>query len=135
MPAKRIHHEGMEYTKWNTRPEFWTGLTGFPATGGSACGTNRIAPSAAKGPLAWRRGKIEEVLHDSVIAGDFFADMLVEGTVMVENKSVQALVAAHEVQLVNYLTATGIEVGLLLNFGSVSLEVKRKTRTYRPKSS
>jgi len=89
MPTKRIHHEGMGYTKWNTRPEFWTGLTGFPATGGSACGTNRIAPSAAKGPLAWRRGKIEEVLHDSVIAGDFFADMLVEGAVMVENKSVQ----------------------------------------------
>ena len=50
---------------------------------------NRITPSAAKGPLAWRRGKIEEVLHDSVIAGDFFADMLVEGAVMVENKSVQ----------------------------------------------
>ena len=79
--------------------------------------------------------KIEEVLYDSVIVGDFFADMLVEGAVMVENKSVQALVAVHEVQLVNYLTATGIEVGLLLNFGSASLEVKRKTRTYRPKSS
>ena len=40
----------------------------------------------------------------------------------------------HQVQLVNYLTATGIEVGLVLNFGSASLEVKRKTRTYRPKS-
>ncbi len=53
---------------------------------------------------------------------------------MVENKSVQVLVAGHEVQLVNYLTATGIEVGLLLNFGSASLEFKRKTRIYRPKS-
>ena len=69
-----------------------------------------------------------------MIVGDFYADMLVEGTVMVENKSVQAIVAAHELQLVNYLTATGIEVGLVLNFGSASLEVKRKTRTYRPKS-
>jgi len=69
-----------------------------------------------------------------VIVGDFYVDMLVEGAVMVENKSVQAIVAAHELQLVNYLTATGIEVGLVLNFGSASLEVKRKTRTDRPKS-
>ncbi len=69
-----------------------------------------------------------------MIVGDFYADMLVEGAVMVENKSVQAIVAAHELQLVNYLTATGIEVGLVLNFGSASLEVKRKTRTDRPKS-
>ena len=59
--------------------------------------------------------------------------MRANDAVMVENKSVQAIVAAHEVQLVNYLTATGIEVGLVLNFGSASLEVKRKTRTYRPK--
>jgi len=52
---------------------------------------------------------------------------------MLELKSIQALVLAHEVQLVNYLTATGIELGLLLNFGRERLELKRKTRTYRPK--
>ena len=56
------------------------------------------------------------------------------GLLIMEYKSVQAIGAAHEVQLVNYLTATGIEVGLLLNFGSPRLEIKRKTRTYRPKS-
>ena len=49
-------------------------------------------------------------------------------------ESVYQKALAHEVQLANYLTATGIEVGLLLNFGSASLEVKRKTRTYHPKS-
>ena len=54
--------------------------------------------------------------------------------VLLENKSVKNLAAAHEVQLVNYLTATGIEVGLLLNFGADSLEFKRKNRTYRPKA-
>jgi hypothetical protein len=48
-------------------------------------------------------------------------------------KAVQALVPAHEVQLVNYLTATGIEIGLLLNFGAQRLKYKRKTRTYREK--
>jgi hypothetical protein len=60
-------------------------------------------------------------------SGEFSADKLVE------EKAVQAIVSAHEVQLVNYLAATGIEIGLLLNFGAQSLEYKRKTRTYRQK--
>jgi len=93
-----------------------------------------LAHELCKAGLAVECEKAIQVLYDNVIVGDFSADMLVEGTVMVENKSVQALVAGHEVQLVNYLTATGIEVGLLLNFGSASLEIKRKTRIYRPKS-
>jgi GxxExxY protein len=74
------------------------------------------------------------VTYDGVIVGDFFADMVVEQVVMVENKAVQAINPAHEVQLVNYLTATGIEIGLLLNFGSERLEFQRKHRTYRPKT-
>jgi GxxExxY protein len=41
---------------------------------------------------------------------------------------------ANEAQLVNYLAATGIEVGLLINFGAAKLEFKRKTRIFRPKS-
>jgi GxxExxY protein len=69
------------------------------------------------------------VLFDGAIVGEFFADILVEGGLILELKSVAALTRAHESQLVNYLTATGIEVGLLLNFGAKSLEVKRKTRT------
>jgi GxxExxY protein len=73
------------------------------------------------------------VTYDGIIVGDFSADMLVEEIVMVENKAVQTLVPAHEVQLVNYLTATGIELGLLLNFGAERLEFRRKHRTYRPK--
>jgi GxxExxY protein len=73
-----------------------------------------------------------EVRYDGVVVGDFVCDLLVGGVVMVENKAVRALASAHEVQLVNYLTATGIEVGLLLNFGAQRLQFKRKTRTYRP---
>jgi len=68
-----------------------------------------------------------------VVVGDFFADMLLQDVLLIENKAVQSLVPAHEVQLVNYLTATDIEIGLLLNFGANRLEFKRKTRTYRPK--
>jgi GxxExxY protein len=74
-----------------------------------------------------------QVTYDEVVVGDFAADMLVVGTVMVENKAVQTLAPAHEVQLVNYLTATGIEIGLLINFGAERLEFKRKHRIYRPR--
>ena len=71
--------------------------------------------------------------YDGVVVGDFAADMVVQKVILIENKAVQTLGPAHEVQLVNYLTATGIEIGLLFNFGSERLEFKRKTRTYRPK--
>jgi len=60
--------------------------------------------------------------------GDFSADLLVEEQVIVELKSVRKIVDKHEVQLVNYLTATGIDVGLLINFGPDGVEVKRKVR-------
>ena len=60
--------------------------------------------------------------------GDFMADLVVEEKVIVELKSVQRLIKAHEVQLVNYLVATGLPVGLLINFGETKAEVKRKIR-------
>jgi GxxExxY protein len=75
------------------------------------------------------------VHYDGVIVGDFMADLIVEGKVMIELKANQALVLANEAQLVNYLTAIEIEIGLLINFGAQFLEFKRKTRTYRPKTS
>lgn len=73
-----------------------------------------------------------QVFYDGIVVGDFIADMLVAGVILIENKAVQTLTPAHEVQLVNYLTATYIEIGLLLNFGAASLQFKRKHRTYRP---
>ncbi len=57
--------------------------------------------------------------------GDFFADLLVEGKVVVELKAVKALAPEHIAQLLNYLKATGIRVGLLVNFGSPRLEYRR----------
>lgn len=73
------------------------------------------------------------VKYDSVNVGVFSADMFVEDVILVENKAHRAIAPAHEVQLVNYLTATGIEVGLLLNFGAERLGYKRKYRTFTPK--
>ena len=68
------------------------------------------------------------VRYDGEIVGEFVADMLVEDTVILELKSVRHLASAHEMQLVNYLVATGKPVGLLLNFGEHKVEVKRKVR-------
>ncbi len=74
-----------------------------------------------------------KVHYDGVVVGDFFADMLIEGRIIVENKAVHNLTPAHEVQLVNYLTATGFDIGLLINFGSDSLQHKRKYRVFKPR--
>ncbi|MCH9021448.1 MAG: GxxExxY protein [Planctomycetes bacterium] len=65
------------------------------------------------------------------VVGDFYADLWVAGRVIVELKAVSQLAIVHEVQLVNYLQATGVDDGLLINFGA-SVEVKRKFRTRKP---
>jgi GxxExxY protein len=62
------------------------------------------------------------------VVGNFEADLFVEEAVIVELKAVSTLIRIHEVQLVNYLKATGIDVGLLLNFGEERVEVRRKLR-------
>lgn len=61
------------------------------------------------------------------VVGEFVADVLVEGIIL-ELKSVKRIVRAHEIQLVNYLTATQKEIGLILNFAEKKVEVKRKVR-------
>ncbi len=66
--------------------------------------------------------------------GDFVADALVEKSVILELKANIGLNMSHEAQLVNYLHATNLEIGLLLNFGAPSLEIKRKHKTYKPKA-
>lgn len=70
------------------------------------------------------------VLYDGVCVGDFIADILVEDKIIVELKSVTQLNKIHEAQLVNYLVATGLDIGLLINFGEAKVEVKRKYRKY-----
>ncbi len=57
--------------------------------------------------------------------GDFLADILVEDRVVVEIKAVKALTPEHLAQVINYLKATGLQVGLLVNFGRPKVEYKR----------
>ena len=66
-----------------------------------------------------------KVYYNESVIGDYIADIVVEDRVIIELKAVNNLAKAHEVQLVNYLKATKIEVGLLINFGD-TISVKRK---------
>ena len=61
--------------------------------------------------------------------GDFYVDLLVSGKVVVELKAVDRLMPQHKAQVINYLNATGIPVGLLINFGNPKVEFQRFTRT------
>ena len=72
------------------------------------------------------------VWYEGQAVGEYVPDIWIEGQLIVEVKGVQTTLKEHEVQLVNYLAATGINDGLLINFGS-SVQIKRKFREYKPK--
>jgi GxxExxY protein len=89
---------------------------------------NALLIELTKAGLQSEKEKRIQVYYDNQLVGDYMADIIVEDKVIVELKSVKELHPAHSAQLVNYLKATGIEVGLLINFGE-SVEVKRKIFT------
>lgn len=92
---------------------------------------NALVVELSRAGLRFERQKFLQVHDERVVVGEFVSDLVVEGSLIVEMKAVAALAPVHEVQVVNYLTATGIDDGLLLNFGGMSLEFKRKYRTYQ----
>lgn len=73
------------------------------------------------------------VTYEGIEVGLFKADLVVNKQLLIELKATYELQPKDEVQLVNYLKATGIDVGLLINFGK-SVQIKRKYRTCHPKS-
>ncbi len=91
---------------------------------------NAMLIELQKSGLAVKQQASIPVYYDNKPVGDYYADLLVEDRLICELKSAQAIAPEHELQLVNYLAATGLDTGLLLNFGS-SVTVKRKFRKYR----
>ncbi len=71
-----------------------------------------------------RQKSIKVYYHEKEV-GDYYADLIVNNLIIVELKAAEILIEAHEIQLINYLKATNIEVGLLLNFGKTPT-VRRK---------
>lgn len=71
------------------------------------------------------------VLYEGQRVGLYFPDLWIENQLIIEIKAILTLASEHEMQLVHYLTATGINDGLLINFGR-SVQIKRKFREYKP---
>jgi GxxExxY protein len=68
------------------------------------------------------------VFYKGIAVGEYYADIIVENRIILELKAAETLVEEHELQLINYLKATRIEIGLLLNFGKEP-QVRRKIFT------
>jgi GxxExxY protein len=91
---------------------------------------NALRVELGEAGLAVKQQHPIPVRYHGEVVGDFYADLKIGDRLIVELKAVQTLAKEHEVQLVNYLAATGIDNGLLINFGS-SVGIKRKFRVYK----
>lgn len=92
---------------------------------------NAMVVELRKLNLNFETEKLIQVLYDGIVVGEYRTDIIVDGKLILEIKATQDLSIANEVQLVNYLTSTQIDDGLLINFGSDKLLFKRKYRIYR----
>ena len=95
---------------------------------------NALRIEVEKLGLRVRQQEPINVEYEGHLVGEYYADLWVNERVVIELKAAQTLAKEHEVQLVNYLTATGVNDGLLINFGP-SVQVKRKFREFKPKGS
>lgn len=89
---------------------------------------NAMIHELLKNGLFVEKQKQIKVYYDGKEVGEYFADLIVENSVIIELKAAEALCEEHEYQLINYLKATEKEVGILLNFGEKP-ELRRKLFT------
>ena len=89
---------------------------------------NSLMIELQKQGLRAEKQKPIKVYYSEHIVGEYFADIIVEDTIITELKAAEFLIEEHELQLINYLKATDKEIGLLLNFGKKP-EFKRKIFT------
>ncbi|MGB7875863.1 MAG: GxxExxY protein [Anaerolineales bacterium] len=93
---------------------------------------NALAKELAKRGHSVKQQIPIQVFYEGETVGEYFADILVDNKIILELKAAEEIIKTHEAQLVNYLKATDIQVGLLLNFGPKA-EFKRKIFTKRRK--
>jgi GxxExxY protein len=89
---------------------------------------NALAHELRKSGIDARQQVPVTVLYDEVVVGEYVADLLVEQKVLVELKAARGIDPIHEAQLLNYLKATGTRVGLILNFGTPRVGIRRLVR-------
>lgn len=90
---------------------------------------NALAHELRKAGLAVEQQRSLTITYDGIVAGEYVADLIVEQALLVELKAANALNEAHHAQCINYLRASGLRLGLLLNFGMKRLEIKRIANT------
>jgi len=87
-----------------------------------------LAIELDRSSIRFERQKTIEVRYRGLSVGEYCCDFLIENKLVVELKALKAISPEHEAQLLNYLKATGVGVGLLLNFGSARLGIRRLVR-------
>lgn len=86
---------------------------------------NALAHELRKTGLKVEQQKRFNVAYDGILVGEYIADLIAEDEVIVETKATKAIEEVHTAQCLNYLRATGLKVGLVLNFGTTRVSVKR----------
>ena len=103
----------------------------YKVSNGLGCGflekvyENALAHEMRKAGLTVEQQKPIVVQYDGVVVGEYVADLVVEGAVLIELKVCKAFDEIHEAQCLNYLKATGFPICLSLNFGRPKVEIKR----------
>jgi len=91
---------------------------------------NALTHELKKHGLLVEQQKQLTVYYDGVVVGNYYSDLLVEGVVIVELKATSRIEDIHLAQCLNYLKATGLKLGLILNFGKPRVEIKRVVHNY-----
>lgn len=86
---------------------------------------NALAHELRKAGLAVVQQHGVSVMYDGIVVGEYVIDLMIEQALLVELKATKALDEAHHAQCLNYLKASGMRLGLLLNFGKPRMEIKR----------
>lgn len=86
---------------------------------------NALVHELKKSGLSVEQQKPVRIIYDGIVVGEYVADLVVQGSVIVELKAVKALDEIHMAKCLNYLKATGLRVCLLINFGTPRLQIKR----------
>lgn len=86
---------------------------------------NALAHELRKAGLAVVQQHGVSVMYDGMVVGEYVIDLMIEQALLVELKATKALDEAHHAQCLNYLKASGMRLGLLLNFGKPRMEIKR----------
>ena len=94
---------------------------------------NALFYELKKQGLVCEKQKPIKVYYDEIQVGEYYADIIVNECIIIELKAAESLAEEHEFQLINYLKATDIEVGLVLNFGK-NPQFKRKIFTNNKKN-